>query len=241
MKTSFLIRNAFRYSCRIAIAALFFTMFLVFHLTGYGQIPTPVFHQLSIKDGLSEGTVRAIVEDKRGFMWFGTEDGLNKYDGYKFTIYKTDLKDKFSISSNNIKCFYNDSKGNLWIGTRHGVSIYDHELDKFYNFNSDVYPALKFIEGDIEAIHEDKQGYFWILTSTHGIYKVTNLYKEPERFLSSTNHNGYVSWAIDENSDFYIGTYEGLLKFNTRNNQFEDLSPRLPSLSATCFTILVGF
>jgi len=53
-------------------------------------------------------------------MWFGAEDGLNKYDGYTFTIYKTDLKDSFSITSNNTKCFHNDKKGNLWIGIRHG-------------------------------------------------------------------------------------------------------------------------
>jgi ligand-binding sensor domain-containing protein len=107
------------------IPSFFLCSFFCFCLLlSYGQVPSYVFNQLSIKDGLSEGTVRAITEDKRGFMWFGTEDGLNKYDGYKFTVYKPDIKDKYSISSKFIKCFFNDSKGNLWVGTKHGINIF---------------------------------------------------------------------------------------------------------------------
>ncbi|HSY60591.1 MAG TPA: two-component regulator propeller domain-containing protein, partial [Cytophaga sp.] len=108
---------------------LFVCMFLASALYRVdAQIPSYVFHSLSIKDGLSEATVRSIAEDRTGFMWFGTEDGLNKYDGYVFTVFKNTVKDSFSVSSNNIKCIYTDSKGNLWIGTRHGLNLYDPVL-----------------------------------------------------------------------------------------------------------------
>lgn len=207
------------------VFAFFFLTVLVFfgQLNSFGQAPSYVFNQLSIKNGLSDGTVRAITEDQRGFMWFGTEDGLNKYDGYTFTVYKPEPKDTFSISSKFIKCFFNDSKGNLWIGTKHGINLYDNALDQFYNFNSNLYPALKHIEEEIEVIHEDKQGNFWILTSTKGLYKITSLAKAPQRFSPPFTPTGYSMLREDPMGNFYISTYEGLIKFNTANSQFEDL------------------
>ena len=87
---------------KVAAKYCLLLIFLITNLTK-GEVPSYVFHQLTVKDGLSEGTVRAITEDAHGYMWFGTEDGLNKYDGYKFTVYRYDPKDKFSITSNNIK------------------------------------------------------------------------------------------------------------------------------------------
>jgi ligand-binding sensor domain-containing protein/signal transduction histidine kinase/DNA-binding response OmpR family regulator len=204
---------------------IFFHLLLfLFPYVGTCQVPSYVFYQLSIKDGLSEGTVRAIVEDKRGFMWFGTEDGLNKYDGYTFTVYKTDPKDSFSITSNNTKCFYNDRKGNLWIGTRHGVNIYDHLQDRFYNANSTAYPVLQYIEGDIERMQEDNNGTIWILSSTHGLYKITSLYEKPQRFqyTSGKDISIFISFYI-KNDRIYIGTNDGLLLFNTTQNTFSDV------------------
>jgi len=193
--------------------------------TAYSHIPSHVFHQLSIKDGLSEGTVRSIVEDKRGFMWFGTEDGLNKYDGYKFTVYKTDVNDTFSISSNNIKCFFNDSKGNLWIGTRHGLNLYDPVQDIFYNYNSPRYEALKTIMGDIEEITEDAHGALWIVSGTDGLIRITSLSTPADNFLFRAKGNAaiFVSIEHDGRDHFLIGTNDGLLRFNKTQHSFEDL------------------
>jgi len=188
------------------------------------QIPSYVFHSLSIKDGLSEATVRSIIEDRKGFMWFGTEDGLNKYDGYIFTVYKTVVKDSFSVSSNNIKCLYNDSKGNLWIGTRHGLNMYDPVLDRFYNFNNSNYPALKYIKGDIEAIVEDEKACLWVLASD-GLYKVPSLQAKPECYYHKIDNTlkEFVSIELDSNNNFLIGTQEGLLSFNTQQKTFTNL------------------
>ena len=101
-----------------------------------GQKPPLVFHHLTVADGLSENTIRAIVEDDRGYMWFGCEDGLNKYNGYEFTIYRNVADNPYSISSRNITELFIDSKKRLWVVTSNGLNLYDPVLDIFYNFKS---------------------------------------------------------------------------------------------------------
>lgn len=81
--------------------------------------------------GLSQNHGMAIIKDYKGFMWFGTLDGLNKYDGYKITVYKNIPNDPFSISSNEIWALLQDSENNLWVGTNHGLNVYDREKDRF--------------------------------------------------------------------------------------------------------------
>ena len=75
------------------------------------------FEHISLEQGLSQSTVLSIIQDHEGYLWLGTQEGLNKYDGYKFTIYKNDPKNPNSISDNWITVLYLDKDGNLWIGT----------------------------------------------------------------------------------------------------------------------------
>jgi hypothetical protein len=78
------------------------------------------FEHVSIEEGLSESVVNCILQDSKGFMWFGTQDGLNRYDGYTFVIYRPDLDDPNSLSDRWITTLHEDTHGNLWIGTRNG-------------------------------------------------------------------------------------------------------------------------
>ncbi|MEO5977154.1 MAG: two-component regulator propeller domain-containing protein, partial [Chryseolinea sp.] len=78
------------------------------------------FEQLSTEDGLSQSNVICILQDSRGFMWFGTRNGLDKYDGYKFTVYKNDPNDSLSLSHNSVTDIVEDADGNLWIATNGG-------------------------------------------------------------------------------------------------------------------------
>src|SRR5215217_539292 len=78
------------------------------------------FEHLDINAGLSQNHIMTILQDSRGFMWFATRDGLNKYDGYKFTIYKNDANNNNSISNNFISGIVEDRKGIIWIATRAG-------------------------------------------------------------------------------------------------------------------------
>ena len=83
------------------------------------------FKHLNIDDGLSQNSITCMIRDDKGFMWLGTQDGLNKYDGYEFKIYKNDHSDTTSISDNYILCLLKDPNGFIWIGTEGGLNKYD--------------------------------------------------------------------------------------------------------------------
>ena len=105
------------------------------------------FTHISINDGLSQSTVRSACQDSRGQMWFATHDGLNRFDGYDFTVYRHRDDDSTSISDNIIRKVYLDSKGGLWIGTEKGLSHYDRDKDAFKNFGT----GGKAVTGIVEA------------------------------------------------------------------------------------------
>ena len=100
------------------------------------------FSRISTKDGLSQLSVLTIFQDSKGYMWFGTRDGLNRFDGQSFKHWYSDLNDSSSISDNYIRCISEDSKGNIWIGTRFGLNRFDRKTGRFsfsglYSFNPD--------------------------------------------------------------------------------------------------------
>lgn len=126
-------------------------------------------NSLSIKDGLSQNTVNDILQDKSGFMWFGTKDGLNRYDASSFRIFKYDANDKHSIGNNYIIALYEDKEGNIWVGTDMGLYIYYPEKDifepfkKLSNENTTIDYAAAMITGD-------KDGNIWITAERQGLF-----------------------------------------------------------------------
>ena len=88
------------------------------------------FGHLSVKDGLSQLSVISLFQDSQGFMWLGTRDGLNKYDGYNFHIYRDSDKDNY-ISNSFIECIAEDEQNRLWVGTRRGLNRYDADVGHF--------------------------------------------------------------------------------------------------------------
>jgi ligand-binding sensor domain-containing protein len=119
------------YLCkRVLIASYILVSSVAFAQSGNVQ-----FSHLTNLDGLSQSTVQAIVKDKYGFMWFGTQDGLNKFDGYKFTVYRHEPNNPKSLRKNFIISLYEDRQGNLWVGTLNGgISLYDRKTDAFINY-----------------------------------------------------------------------------------------------------------
>jgi hypothetical protein len=85
------------------------------------------FERISIAQGLSHSTVNCILQDSKGFMWFGTNDGLNRYDGHGFTVYKHDPGDTYSLSHNRVQALFEDSTGTLWVGTYGGLNRFDRD------------------------------------------------------------------------------------------------------------------
>ena len=92
------------------------------------------FERISIDQGLSHAGVQVILQDSRGFMWFATRDGLNKYDGYTITIYKHSQLDSLSLVDNYIRAIYEDREGKLWIGTSLGLNRFDPITESFLTF-----------------------------------------------------------------------------------------------------------
>ncbi|THU40177.1 response regulator [Niastella caeni] len=130
----------------------------------------PVSAWLGIDQGLSNNFVRCIYQDKNGFMWFGTYDGLNRYDGYEFKIFRNNLKNNRTLINNWINTINEDAKGNLWIGTRQGACVYQSLSNNFsflYYYTAEKkLEQLHSVVNDIEA---DLQGNMFAATAGKGL------------------------------------------------------------------------
>ena len=115
------------------------------------------FKNLSIRNGLSQNTVNAILQDRKGFMWLGTKDGLNRYDGLSFRKFKHDAANPRSIGNSFITSLYEDFNGNIWVGTDAGVYIYYPEKEAFEEFDCQSLEKTR-IERSVSMIAGDKQG-----------------------------------------------------------------------------------
>ena len=127
------------------------------------------FDRLTILDGLSQSSIFALHQDHRGFIWIGTEDGLNRYDGYRFTVYRHDPGNPYSMSDNAVRALCGDEQGRLWIGTRDGgLNLYDRHTDTFtsYLWSDDVSTVEHRI---IYALAPDGNGGLWLGT-TLGVF-----------------------------------------------------------------------
>lgn len=122
------------------------------------------FERLSIENGLSQTTVYCILQDKKGFLWIGTQDGLNKFDGYSFTVYKNDARNPHSLSANWIEALFEDQSGQLWIGTDGGLNLFEPATETFKRFKNNPDDSLSLSSNSILAIYEDRTGVLWIGT-----------------------------------------------------------------------------
>ncbi|NIT61770.1 MAG: hypothetical protein GWN00_37895, partial [Aliifodinibius sp.] len=105
-------------------------------LTIYCQAQQLEFQHYSLEDGLSQTTVYDIIRDRQGFMWFATEDGLNRFDGYEFKVFKHDPLDSTTIAGNIILCLLEDAAGMVWIGTSKGLCQYNQQTETFMRYTN---------------------------------------------------------------------------------------------------------
>ena len=181
------------------------------------------FDQIGLEQGLSQSTVNAIVQDAQGFIWFGTQNGLNRYDGYTIKVFKHNPKDSNSISDSRINCLLNDSKGDLWIGTAGGgVDRYVLAENKFYHYKNNKNDSLSLSNNSITTVFEDSDENIWIGTN----YGLNRYNRKRNTFIhfffdlennSVRNGNSITALCEDKEDNIWVGTYKGLLKSNLKN------------------------
>lgn len=131
----------------------------------FGQPAEIKFRYLTREDGLSNSNVMKIYQDRQKYIWIGTQDGLNRYDGYQIITYKKKQQDPGSLSSNYINDIIEDKEQRIWIATNYGLNMYDRKLDKFtrYMHNPNISGSIS--SNFIVSLHEDQRGNLWIGTS----------------------------------------------------------------------------
>jgi ligand-binding sensor domain-containing protein/HPt (histidine-containing phosphotransfer) domain-containing protein len=181
------------------------------------------FKHLTTDEGLSHSYIRCIFQDNQGFMWFGTFDGLNKYDGYDFIIYRHKIHDPKSITANVIRSICEDSQGNLWIATMQGLCLYDRKRDTFVNYNQQNGYNLENV--DIWNIFQDSQGNLWIGTNNRGLYlfnpeiNQTIYYTHNENDPNSISSNNVRQIFEDSKGNIWIATDGGGLNIFNRDKK----------------------
>ncbi|REL24619.1 GHKL domain-containing protein [Rhodohalobacter sp. SW132] len=198
-----------------------FCLFLflnIWALSGFSQSPGQLkLDHLTIEDGLSQSSGLAILQDRYGYMWFGTLNGLNKFNGYDFTIYEYDAADSTSLTSSHISYLFEDSRGNLWIGTTGaGINLYNRKKDNFSNYRTDyVDHHLSISDNSVSSIIEGPGDKFWIGTNS-GL----NLFdRDTEEFIhfyavddqpKTLSSSNITSLFLDSSETLWIGTTKGL-------------------------------
>jgi len=207
---------------------LFFVLVFITSTYTHAQNYEYTFEKLSIKDGLSHSNVYAIFQDNLGYMWFGTQDGLDKYDGYNFTTYRHNSQDSNSLSSGNFGKIYQDTLGIFWFGTfGGGLDRYDPKKNLFTNFHNISEDSSSLSSNQIYFVFEDSKNDLWIGTADGGLNKFNKTDQNFERFLPNTNMPKSFSdtraKCICETSDgtIWVGSGNGLNKYDRANRNFE--------------------
>jgi ligand-binding sensor domain-containing protein len=185
------------------------------------------FQHITVDDGLSQGSVLSIFQDSQGFIWFGTQDGLNRYDGKNFKIYKYDPTDSASISDNFIRTICEDSSKNLWIGTINGLNKFDLLNEKFTRYRREETDTNSISSDDIFSIYVDQSNAIWIGTRGGGLncfnqqtQKFTRYQNDPSN-LNSLRGKSVSAIYQDKLGIFWLGTPWGFQSYNPKKNIFQ--------------------
>lgn len=205
------------------------------------------FEKKTVQNGLSHNKVNCIIKDSRGFIWLGTDDGLNRYDGNKFTIYRNEPSNKATLSGNIITDLLEDKNGVLWIATSDGgITKYDYRLppqQQFKQFKNQPGIANSIPGNVINKIKEDNYGYLWLATSGHYLLRFN---KQTEQFEQPVTKEikTFLSLSVADKDTLWAGRQGGgLLQINTKSLQWRtdkrylDLYAKLPhSTVSSLFT-----
>jgi signal transduction histidine kinase/DNA-binding response OmpR family regulator/ligand-binding sensor domain-containing protein len=187
------------------------------------------YESISIAEGLSQGMVYDILQDKEGFIWVGTKDGLNRYDGYTFKVFTNDPSNNKSLSSNSINKIFEDSKGRIWVGTENeGLNIYDKKSGDFLRIKHSPANA-KGLSGNVIKLMEEMPDGRMLVAADDGklniiILKDNFLGKDVVPVITTVampNNTNVYGIGNDKNNNTWIGGMDGAVyKFDATKNSF---------------------
>lgn len=190
------------------------------------QRPGLTVEHFSKQEGLSHADVRAVLQDRQGFIWIGTQDGLNRFDGYSFTTFRHKAEDPNSLSSNNILSLYEDQDGIIWLGTTEGLNRLNPVSEEIQRFAADPNDESSLSHPLVSVIFEDRTGTLWIGTLKGGLHRLdrtTNRftrYRHLPGVAGSLSDNTVLAIYEDSRGLLWIGTSNGLNRFDPATGQF---------------------
>jgi ligand-binding sensor domain-containing protein/two-component sensor histidine kinase len=232
-------------ACSNSMNILKAILIILLSISSFPQSEEYIFKQFTDADGLSQSTIFAMIQEQQGFLWLGTIDGLNRYDGYEFRVYVNDPSDINSISDNFISALYEDSDGFIWVGTVNGYfNRFDRKTEVFKRYSTNDFfstskkPDTNFYDyplafsrnqiNSVTSITEDSAGFLWIGTWGNGIIKFDrkkengkHIYYD-ENNPTSLSSNRILEIISDTNGEIWIATFGGglnkLVKENINGN-----------------------
>lgn len=189
-----------------------FILLIFLSAFAFGQQKTIKFDTYSLEDGLSQSSVTGIVQDRYGFIWISTQDGLNRYDGYSFKTFKNNPNNSNTIPNNYVHFLDEDESGNLWFGTNRGIGKMDPKDYSVERISRNTFPDLN---GYIfTSLTFDKNGILWALTEKNGINKIDLRSKKIESIKTIYGNNALTSLYIDDEDLLWVGTQSGQVYYS---------------------------
>lgn len=219
-------RNDYRMNHYCRIIYWMATFFIFSTVTLYPKIPGLRVEYITTEHGLSHNGAYLITQDHQGFLWIGTQDGLNRYDGHSFRIYRNDPNDLNSLTDNDIWDITIDGGGTLWIATLRGLNRYDSIHDRFIRYHHDPNDSTSLSSDKVAALYVDRSGNLWALTFDGvDIYDpasdtFTHLKHDPSN-PNSLSHNKAWSMCEDQSGIYWFATDGGgLNRYDQKNRVF---------------------
>ena len=205
----------------IYLIGFFFTL----PIHAFCQKKTIKFEHIGVSEGISQTNITCIFQDSRGFIWIGTRDGLNRYDGYNFIIYRYNASDKNSISNNFIQDITEDQSGNIWLATPNaGINKFDVKKETFTRFLHNERNPNSIASNAINKIFLDENNRLWIATQNSGLDCYDNEKNIFKHFLHVSNNpnsisdNSITALFNDSKNRLWIGTYAGGINLFNKNS-----------------------